>query len=238
MSTLRLLLTAVLLFCPATAGGQDRAAAYPGREAGLPKTEIEETFLAYLAGVIRADLPAELGHADLLDLFPEFRAQPTSAFQLLQTVARRRGDDRARLVFSFSGDLHVPVPFVVPWYHPIEINASETVVLGETRMSTVSLMADSGAPVVLSPVFEYRMEQGAGRIHFDDWIIVLSAGFLDDFSVGGAALFGYRGEWHGLIAGRNPRGRTVCWLINLKHLRLVFPLPREFQTLAGSLLGG
>jgi hypothetical protein len=148
------------------------------------------------------------------------------------------GSQPPLLVFSFSGDLHVPVPFVVPWYHPISIDASDTVVLGESRLPLLSLRDEDGSEAMLAPVFEYRIREGSGSIHFDDWLIVLSAGFLDDFSVRGAALFTYRGEWHGLIAGKNPRGRVVSWLFNLKRMRLVFPLPRDFYGLAADLTGG
>jgi hypothetical protein len=81
------------------------------------------------------------------------------------------------------------------------------------------------------------METGSGRIHFDDWLIVLSAGFLDDFTVRGAALFRYENDWHGLITGRNPKNRVISWLFNLKRMRLVFPFPRELLGFARELIG-
>ncbi len=229
-----------LLFSVTAARAQGGWPSVPGREVSLPKQEIDESFLAWLTGVIRSDLSADLDHGELLDLFPEFRRESTSAFQLLYRVARRiaSGTEPPQLIFSFSGDLHVPVPFIVPWYHPISIDASNTVILGESRLPLLTLREDDGTSDVLAPVFEYRIREGSGGIHFDDWLIVLSAGFLDDFSVRGAALFTYRGEWHGLIAGQNPKGRVVSWLFNLKHMRLVFPLPREFMELAADLMGG
>ena len=111
---LSLLLLSSLRFHPAAAEGQDSLA--PGREVSLPKEQIGERFLAWLAGAIQRDLPVNLDRDGLAEMFPEFQGKAQSPFQLLATV-RRRTDGMARparLIFSFSGPLHVPVPFVVP----------------------------------------------------------------------------------------------------------------------------
>ena len=235
----RSVLVTAFFLSVATLHGEGREHPVPDRRLSLPKDAIDDSFLAYLVGLIRADISAELSRDALLALFPEFQGKNSTPFQLLARVARlsAEGARQPRLLFSFSDDLHVPVPFVVPWYHPITIDVSDTVVLRETRRAARTLGIESGDAVVLSPVYEYRMETGSGRIHFDDWLIVLSGGFLDDFTVRGAALFGYKGEWHGLIAGKNPRNRVISWLFNLKRMRLVFPLPREFRGLASDLIG-
>jgi hypothetical protein len=236
----RIVLVASFFLGVAALHGEVREQSVPDKRLSLPKDVIAESFLAYLVGLIRADVPAELSRNALLALFPEFQGKNSTPFQLISRVARlsAEGADRPpRLLFSFSDELHVPVPFVVPWYHPITIDASDTVILRETRRASRTFGSESGDDVVLAPVYEYRMEKGSGRIHFDDWLIVLSGGFLDDFTVQGAALFIYKGEWHGLIAGRNPRNRVIAWLFNLRRMRLVFPLPRELRGLASDLIG-
>jgi hypothetical protein len=212
----------------------------PERSISIPKREIYENFLAYLTGIIHADVPADLSRESLVALFPELQRMGDTPFRLLARVARLSAEGKGkppRLLFSFSGDLHVPVPFVVPWYHPITIDASDTVVMVETRVVSLPLDRGTDGEAVLSPVYEYRMETGSGRIHFDDWLIVLSAGFLDDFTVRGAALFRYENDWHGLITGRNPKNRVISWLFNLKRMRLVFPFPRELLGFARELIG-
>jgi hypothetical protein len=230
-------LGALFLLAARAALAQDPRAAYPGRAVELPASEIRESFLRYLGGVINADLPADLAQADLRELFPEFRRNPASAFNDLARVARLvdRADGRARLLFGFSEDLHVGVPFLFPWYTPVSFEASRTVVLVETRAGSRALGPDPAS--TLSPLFAYRVESGRGSVHFDDWIIALSGGFLDDFDARGAALFVFRGAWHGLICGVTPRGRLVSWLYDLKRMRPVIPLPRELMPFAAELAG-
>jgi hypothetical protein len=239
MKASRLALCAILLLSPHAAQPDSPPRPYPDRQIDLPAQEIDEIFLRYLAGVIRADVPADLRRQDLFDLFPEFREIESATFHLLARVARLAAavDGHARLLFSFDHDLLVGVPFVFPWYKPVTIQASQTVVLAETRRDSRALERGSGASTILSPLYEYRMERGGASVHFQAWMIALSAGLLDTFSIRGAALFGYRGSWHALLCGRNPRDRLVCWLYDLRRMRPVIPVPREFIAYAAELAG-
>jgi hypothetical protein len=232
------LLLCALLAAPASVHGQ--LIHGPGREVSFPRQQIGESFLAWLAGAIQEDLPAGVDRRDLQDMFPEFRGKSETAFQLMRTVERQTAVAAAppRLIFSFSGPLHVPVPFVVPWYHPISIDASDTVVLTEERIASRVLPGEGDRDVVLSPLYLYRVRSGFGGIHFEEWLTVLSAGLLTDFTVKGAALFRWRGEWHGFICGSSPRGAVVSWLFNLTRMRLVFPQPRQYTRLARDLAAG
>jgi hypothetical protein len=223
----------------AAVSADDRAPRAPGREISLSKDEIRESFLAYLAGLIRADLPATLTREDLVHLFPELSGETSSSFQLMQTVARQRtaDPDHASLVFEFASDIHVPVPFGIFGYYPSSINASSRVTLRESRFSSKVYQRKSGAVVELSPFYEYHVIEGFGGMVFDEWLSVLSARLLDDFTVQAAALFTYRGEWHGLIVGVSRRGRIVPWLFNLKRMRLILPMPDGLYDLAMQLIG-
>jgi hypothetical protein len=234
-------LVALLVTCASALHAEDPSGPVPGREIGLPKTEIGEDFLGYLVGVIRADLSARLRRADLVRLFPELRALASaSSFQLMDTVARQETGDpgHAQLVFTFTRDMHVPVPFGLFGYYPIAINASSVVSLRETRSPVRVIHPRSGTPYALAPDYEYRVVQGSGGMEFDRWLVVLSAGFLDDFTVHSAAVFVYRGDWHGMVVGRSRGGRTIPWLFNLKRMRLVLPLPDGFSDYAELLVAG
>ncbi len=202
----------------------------------LPKSEVNELFLAYLTGVIAADAYVTLDHDQLAALFPELGGDPSQPFRILAGVARVRGEPGpAELVFSLSGEVHVPIPIGLLWYHPISVHASRVVRLGETRYPVRMAGGRTGASVALAPAFEYRVVDGEARLHVDSWLVFLTGGFLDEFSVRGAALFRYRGDWYGLVAGVNPHDKVLCWAFNLTRMRLVISLPEGFLDVATSL---
>ncbi len=208
----------------------------PDRSLSLPKSEISEDFLAYLTGVISADAYVDLDRDQLSAMFPELRGDPSRPFHILERVARTRSaSGPADLVFTLSGEVHVPIPLGLLWYHPISVHASEVVRLGEIRHESRITHDRNGEPVALSPAFEYRIVDGEAQLHVDSWLIFLTGGFLDEFSVRGAALFRYQEDWYGMVAGVNPRGRTLCWVFDLTRMRLVVSLPDAFRELASAL---
>ncbi len=223
----------------AVVSADDQAPRVPGREISLPKDEIWESFLAYLVGLIRADLYAALNREDLEGMFPEFGNGASAPFRLMQTVARQRtaDPDHAALVFEFSRDVHVPVPFGLFGYYPISINASSRVTVRESRFSSKTFRRKSGVDFELSPVYEYRIVAGSGGMVFDEWLSVLSARLLDDFTIKAGSFFTYQGEWHGFIVGLSRGGKIVPWLFNLKRMRLVLPLPDGLYDMATQLVG-
>jgi len=218
--------------------GQETSHWVPPRELSMPKDEIWESLLGYLVGLIDADVSFALSGSDLLSVLPEFKARRGDPFELLKEVARRPGaQGHARLSFSFPDALHIPLPVGFLGYQPISVSASQTVVLEEYSFASRSILSAPQVEDVLSPDFEYRLAQGYAQFNFAEWLVYLTGGFLDDFSVKGVAIFRYRGTWHALMAGVSRGGRVVCWLFDLKRMRLVLSIPKPLLELAAELVG-
>jgi len=230
------LVTVLTVLLTAAAIADADPATLPDRALSLPMSEVNELFLAYLTGVIAADACVALDHNQLAAMFPELGGDPSQPFRILAGVARVRGEPGpAELVFSLSGEVHIPIPFGLLWYHPISVHASRMVRLGETRYPVRVAGGRKGMPVALAPAFEYRVVDGEAHLHVDPWLVFLTGGLLDEFSVRGAALFRYRGDWYGLVAGVNPQGKVLCWAFDLTRMRLVLSLPEGFLDVAASL---
>jgi hypothetical protein len=228
----------LLLAVQATLPGQEAVHAIPPRELSMPKDEVWESFLGYLIGLLNADVTFELEHDDLLSVLPEFRARRNDPFELMRHVARRPGHGRqADLSFAFTGNLHIPLPVGILGYHPVFVSASETVVLEESRFDVKTIRPGAPDEAALSPALEYRMADGYGRFTFAPWLIFLSGGLLDDFSVKGVAIFKYRGTWEALMAGASRGGKVVCWLFDLKRMRLLLSIPPALLDFGAELAG-
>jgi hypothetical protein len=230
------LVVLLLLVVQASLPGQGVLHAIPPRELSMPKTEVWESFLGYLIGLLNAGVHFELEHDDLWSVLPELRARRNDPFELMRLVARRSAPGGpADLSFSFVGALHIPLPVGVLGYHPVFVSASETVVLEESRFDAKIMRPGTPDEATLSPDLEYTMTEGYGQFTFAPWLIFLSGGFLDDFSVRGVALFKYNGTWEALMAGASTGGKVVCWLFDLKRMRLLLTVPPALLDLAGEL---
>ncbi len=208
----------------------------PPRALAVPSSEIEESFLAYLTGLIEADVQFALDTDGLLAALPEFRARRGDPFYILREVARGRSSDgEATISFGFPGDRIFPLPVGLFGYHPISVSVSHSVVLAEQRFPSRSLGAGADGTRVLSRDYEYRVVDGYARFHFDDWLVFLTGGFLDDFTVTGVAIFMDRGEWRALLAGRGRGGKVKCWLFDLRRTRLILRVPAPLLELASAL---
>ena len=211
----------------------------PSRTYSVPKQQIPESFLGYLVGLIDADVQFSLDSERLLAALPEFRGRQGDPFQLLKEVARRQAPDRPMaLSFRFPGDLRIPIPLGIFGYHPISVSVSRTIVLEERRFPSRALPEAAAGVEVLSRDYEYRVTEGYARFHFDDWLVVLSGGFLQDFSVEGLAIFQYRGEWRALMAGRGEQRPVICWLFDLMRTNLILKVPSPLVDLASELSPG
>lgn len=210
--------------------------AVPSRAYSVPKKQIPESFLGYLVGLIDADVQFSLDSQRLLAVLPEFKGRAGDPFQLLKEVARRQGAGRdASLSFRFPGDLRIPLPLGIFGYHPISVYVSSSIVLEERRLPSRSLDGVTAGPQSLSPEYEYRVSEGYARFQFDDWLVFLSGGALENFSVRGLAIFQDRGEWRALIAGSGQVRPVVCWLFDLMRTTPILKVPDPLLDLASEL---
>lgn len=234
----RCLLAAACLLPGARLSGQEAAAQLPvpSRAYSVPRRLIPESFLAYLVGLIDADVQFSLDSDQLLAVLPEFKGRRGDPFQLLKEVSRRQVPERSMaLGFAFPADLLIPIPVGIFGYHPITVSVSRSIVMEERRFPSRIVGSVTRGVELLSPDYEYRISMGRARLHFDDWLVVVSGGFLEDFSVTGAAIFQDRGEWRALIAGRGATHPVVGWLFDLLHTTLILDVPDALRELAAEL---
>ncbi len=222
-----------LLLCPRQLPAQDSRPPVPPRSLSLPVDQVRESFLAYIVGLIDADVRFSLDPEGLLSALPEFRARRGDPFQLLRQVEREEGlGGQVLLSFGFPADMQLPIPVGIFGYHPISVSVSRTVSLDEKRYALRSIGRTVEATDVVSRDYEYRLADGYARFHFDDWLTFLTGGYLVDFSVAGVALFTDHGEWRALIAGRGTKDQVVCWLFDLKRTRPILRVPGPLLDLA------
>lgn len=207
----------------------DNTPSHPGREYLLPREEVYDTFLGYLIGLICTDTSADVDYNSLLTTLPELVGVP--GFKAIRRFALTGPDSQGELSLSFwFGDaLYFPVPISIFGYHPGSIDGSGTIRLKETRH--LSVWADP-----YGPLYVFQVEQGWAKVDFDQWLDTLAGSLLDDFTVWGAALLGYRGNWCALLIGLSPSKRIVTYAFDLKHNKILFPAPRDLTKLAAELI--
>ncbi len=229
-------LTVLFLLVGGMLAAQEENHWVPPRDYSMPKEEVWESFLGYLVGLMNADVLFSVDGHDLAGLFPELKARRGDPFELLREVARQKGEgDQVQLLFSFPGPLQIPLPVGLFGYHPIYVYASQTVALTEERYAVRRIRPGSPDEAVLSPDFEYRIAQGYAQFWFDEWLTALTGGFLDTFSVRGVAIFRTSNTWHALLAGLGQHNQVVCWLFDLKRMRLILSIPKALLDLAADL---
>jgi hypothetical protein len=202
----------------------------------MPKGEVGDEFLSFLVAVIDSEREIAMDSAALHHELPVFNKNPSSLFDLLKEVDRRKAGDQVQLGFSFESDLHVPVPFSIFRHHPIWIDTSGTILLRESRAQSLTLGPLGGRQTVIAPAYEYILDSGHASIRVDGWLTVLTLGLLADFSFQAVCLFKTGGAWYGLIAGTGPRNRPISWLFSLTAMRVVYPMPDELRSFASGLV--
>jgi hypothetical protein len=208
----------------------------PPRSYSVPKEQIPESFLGYLVGLIDADVQFSVDSERLLAVLPEFKGRKGDPFELMKEVARRQEPDRpTALSFRFPDDLVIPLPVGIFGYYPITVSVSRVIVLEERRFPSRIAGDIARGAELLSRDYEYRVSEGHARFHFDGWLVFVSGGFLEDFSVEGAAIFQDRGEWRALIAGRGRTHPVVCWLFDLMRTKLILSVPSPLLDVASGL---
>jgi hypothetical protein len=201
----------------------------PGRELILPPSEIRDTFFAWLVGVVDAGRDVSVDNAWLRGVLTEFRSTIALPFDRISEVRHIAPavDERGSLEIVFDGEIDIPVPFSLLWYRPGSLRASRVVRFEERRFSSVPLADGSTA----SPVYSFRIAEGAMLIDVDEWIDVLLGRIVDDLAIRIVAVARWRGTWRCLIAGTGREGRRIVAAFDLARNAISFPVPSELSRL-------
>ena len=200
------------------------APATPGRDVSLPRSEVRDTFFAYVLGIIRAGIEVDIDNARLREILTEFKSTLELPFDLIDRVTQHSiaGSDERWIGLDFLRDVVIPIPFSLLFYHPGSITASRTL-LFEVKRST---WADPGAPAAPAPVFDLVLSGGSVLVDIDDWLEVLLRAYLEDTWIRHIVFFTWRGSWIGLLEGEGERtGRILRAYFDFTRNRIVFPVP-------------
>ncbi|OHD68009.1 MAG: hypothetical protein A2177_07865 [Spirochaetes bacterium RBG_13_68_11] len=220
----------VLALAAAAAGAQSAAdpPLPPGRELILPASEVKDTFFAWLVGVVDAGRDAELDNAALRDVLTEFRSSIALPFDRISRVRHEapRPDGYGSLGILFDGDVDIPVPFSLLWYHPGSLRSTRAIRFDERRFAS---LPTASSPA--EPVYSFRLVEGTMAIDVDKWLDVLLGRIVDDLSIRIVAIARWRGSWRCLIGGTGREDRRIIAAFDLVRNTITFPVPSELTRL-------
>ena len=201
----------------------------PGRELILPPSEVKDTFFAWLVGVVDAGRDASIDNAGLREVLTEFRSSIALPFDRISLVRHEApGPDlRGRLDIEFDGDIDVPVPFSLLWYHPGSLRSTPVVRFEERRFSS---LPTAGGPAA-EPVYSFRLVEGGMVIDIDRWVDVLLGNIADDLTIRIVAIARWRGAWRCLLGGTGREDRRIIAAFDLARNTITFPVPHELTRL-------
>jgi hypothetical protein len=223
---------ALLLFAALRFAGA--APQRPGREISMPRSEVKDTFLAYVLGIIHAGIEVELDNEFLRGILSEFKTTIGLPFEEVRLVSQLRvpESENNTLTIAFRQEMKIPIPFSLLGYHPGIIRSSEKVVFSELR--SLSRAIDDGN--IISPVYVFRLTEGYAAIDVDDWITFLFSSIIDDITVRVLAIFRFKDHWYCMLNGTGRRGQLIAGLLDFRTNRILFPLPAIMGKFAAKLL--
>jgi hypothetical protein len=206
----------------------------PGREVSLPKSEVRDTFFAYVLGIITAGLEVNVDNAQMRDILTEFKSTLDVPFDLIDRVTQHTdAESGARTIgVEFSRDVVIPIPFALLWYHPGAIKADRFLVWQVNR-SRLFDTANGGSTV---PVFDLVLWRGSVQVAIDDWLEALLSAYLEDTWIHHIVFFKWQGDWIGLLEGTGRRtGRLLRAYFDFTKNSIIFPAPEDLDK-AGRVL--
>jgi hypothetical protein len=201
----------------------------PGRELILPPSEVKDTFFAWLVGVVDAGRDASIDNAGLREVLTEFRSTIALPFDRIGVVRHEApGPDlRGGLDIEFDGDIDIPVPFSLLWYHPGSLRSTPVVRFEERRFAS---LPTPGGPAA-EPVYSFRLVEGEMVIDIDRWVDVLLGSIADDLRIRIVAIARWRGAWRCLLGGTGREDRRIIAAFDLARNTITFPVPHELTRL-------
>lgn len=223
---------AILALCLAAAtapaqSGTD-SVPFPGRELILPPSEVKDTFFAWLVGVVDAGRDASIDNAGLRGILTEFQPTVALPFDRISLVrhAAPRADERGSMGVAFDGEIDIPVPFALLWYHPGSLRSTRELRFEERRFASLPTTAGPA-----EPVYSFRLLEGAMTIDVDAWLDALLGRVVDDFAIRLVAVARWRGSWRCILGGAGREDRRIIAAFDLARNAIVFPVPDELTRL-------
>ncbi len=206
----------------------------PGREVSLSRSEVKDTFFAYVLGIIKAGVEMDIDNAAMRSILSEFKTSLDLPFDLITRVTQHTeqpGGTRT-IGLEFGRAVSIPIPFSLLFYHPGSIVASRIVTFS-VEEGTVTDPADT-AP---GPVFVLTLSDGSILVDIDDWLEVLFRVYIEDTWIRRLVFFRWRGDWVGLLEGAG-RGtnRSIRAYFDFTRNSIVFPTPEALDRQGRSFL--
>ncbi|HEY9595609.1 MAG TPA: hypothetical protein VHE79_14110 [Spirochaetia bacterium] len=227
------LLFLVLLLCalPIRAVAQsDVEIRRPGREVSLPKSEVKDTFFAYVLGIIKTSAELDVDNGEMRDILTEFTSKLDLPFDLIERVRQHTDETTGKRVIGldFLRDVDIPIPFALLFYHPGSLVSTRQLLFSVTRSTAL----DVSSPGVFTPVFDLALVRGAVLVDLDEWLEVLFSAYLEDTWIHHIVFFRWKGDWIGLLEGAGRRtGRELRAYFDFTKNTIVFPVPAELDTM-------
>ena len=207
----------------------------PGREVSLPQCQVRDTFFAYVLGIISAGIEVDVDGEQMRAILTEFASSLHLPFDLIRSVTQHTDEETgARTIgLDFQGDVSIPIPFSILFYHPGSIVADRSLLFRVDR----SLLTDPAGKEAPGPVFDLAITGGSVLVDIDDWLEALFSASLEDTWIRHIVFFTRQGEWIGLLEGTGrATGRDLRAYFNFTKNRIVFPVPPALDRLGKELV--
>ena len=202
--------------------------------------QVKDPVFSVLVGLIHSNLYGSLSGERLERAVSGQRGQSRLPYRRLRELRRVAdpGGQSAQVSLVLDGDLKLPIPYTILWYHPGSFATSETCVFREWILGPMSVSVPAArkgqpaAPVDLQDVHLFALDQGRIAVDIDAWLDRLMGSALDDTVVTGILLFRRNGRWLAVAVGYNNDGKGRSGTFDFTEDRIVFPVPAEMKAVA------
>jgi hypothetical protein len=201
--------------------------------------QVKDPVFSVLVGLIRSNLYGSLTQQRLQRAVSGQRGQSRLPYRHLRELRRVAGPaGTAQVTLVLDGDLKLPVPYTILWYHPGRFLTSETCFFREWILGPMTVpvaAAREGQPattVELQDVHLFALDHGRIAVDVDAWLDRLMGSALDDTVVTGILLFRRSGRWLAVAVGYNNDGKGRTGTFDFAEDRIVFPVPADMKAVA------
>lgn len=196
-----------------------------------------------LVGLIQSDARGTLSGDHLRQDMARLGKKSRLPAKRLGFLRREAGTDGSTaIVLRLDGDMDLPIPYSILWYHPGSMIASRETVFEERRFGNMAVNHKDRATapersLQAEDVRLFRLREGRLAIDIDAWLDKLMGSALDDTEVSTLAIARYQGRWLGLAIGKNRKGEPRSGVFDMVADKVLFPVPSDVRTIARAIRG-